>query len=112
MTLIEKLEGLIDNYNSKEPAAQLRALDEESHTHAIEKAIELVEEHNPWTKVEDGLPPVKEDGYSEEVLVQFDDKDLGYSVGEYEDNGRWSVTGLGYTNLVTEWMYIPKTGKQ
>lgn len=106
MTLIEKLRI--------RALANPKGLNGDEHKIRIDAfvaAIEIVKSHNPWTKVEDGLPVVDEHGMSDELFVKTSNGN--YGTGGYLDSGNFYCNDGRYVmEHVTEWMYIPKGGNQ
>ena len=85
---------------------------------AYNLAIKALEEKQKmqWTPVEEKLPDLDDDGYSEKVLVSFDKTSI-VDIGEYREtakDGKWYLQDMNesfsqYGLTVTAWMPLPKS---
>lgn len=89
---------------------------------AFEMAINALEQQDKtrWIPVTERLPDLDEDGYSEKLLLSFDNFSLP-AIGEYrqdpDDSGAWyegdcDETLLSYGLIVNAWMPLPEQYKE
>ena len=106
MNLIDKLKALREIHQSFG-----HNLGVEVYNKAIKKCIEIVEAHDPFIDVDDELPPLNENGVSDEVILRHDHKDGFYHTIATRDDVMWYTYNAKENSEIISWMPIPKTTK-
>ena len=67
---------------------------------------------SPWRSVEDGLPPVHENGFSDFVFLLDDAGFQHVATRSLGKHGRWWWNTTGWGDTITHWMPTPPLLKE